>query len=317
MAAFVESRKNPNFKFWWSYIQMVQILLLFTRAQRDGLWQLHLHSFTSMLPYFFRYNHVNYARWGTVYISEMHKLPAEVEAEFEQGNFVVKRSERLFNQVSPDQSQEWLNGIGKKGGGIVGITKTTSALSRWALSYNLRSHLGSETKSVYGIGRDDTFTHNENKLSRQKVDLEDEDKIFNKLQSLHLFSDDSEPELHNIVTKDIMPQKITNDLLSARQKGHDQLLQFVQERLVADEHSKRKVAFSDPLARNKYLTFSSLFEVEEKQSKTSKRVVCADRKFLQRILTASQARRQVNLEEILQYELLPTPPCLADMMGNL
>lgn len=84
MAAFVESRKNPNFKFWWSYMQMVEILLLFTRAQRDGLWRFLWQSFTSMLPYFFRYNHINYARWGTVYISEMHNLPAEVEAEFEQ-----------------------------------------------------------------------------------------------------------------------------------------------------------------------------------------------------------------------------------------
>ncbi len=45
-----------------------------------------------------------------------------------KGNFVVKRSARKFNQVDPDQAQEWLNGVGKKGGGIVGITKTTSAL---------------------------------------------------------------------------------------------------------------------------------------------------------------------------------------------
>ena len=71
----------------------------------------------------------------------MHQLPAEIQKEFESGNFVVKRTGLKFNQVDPDQSQEWLNGIGKKGGGIVGITKKTTALSRWALSYNLRSHV--------------------------------------------------------------------------------------------------------------------------------------------------------------------------------
>jgi len=32
---------------------MVQILLLFARAQRDGLWQLHLHAFKLMLLFFF------------------------------------------------------------------------------------------------------------------------------------------------------------------------------------------------------------------------------------------------------------------------
>ena len=67
------------------------------------------------------------------------------------GNFVVKRSARKFNQVDPDQAQEWINGTGKKGGGIVGITKTTTALSRWALSYNLRSHISVNTHEMYHI----------------------------------------------------------------------------------------------------------------------------------------------------------------------
>lgn len=80
-----------------------------------------------MLPFFFRYNYTNYARWGTVYISEMNYLPDPVKADFESDNFVVKRLAQTFNQVDPDQSQEWLHAIGKKGGGITGITKTPSA----------------------------------------------------------------------------------------------------------------------------------------------------------------------------------------------
>lgn len=48
-----------------------------------------------------------------------------------------------------------------------------------------------------------------------------------------------------------------------------------------------------------YLTFLSLFDVEEKQSKTSKKVVCPDIKFLQRILTTSQAGGHVCLEKKL------------------
>jgi len=91
------------------------------------------------------YNHVNYACWGTIYLNEMHQLPQEVKKEFEAGNFVVKRSSLRFNQVEPDQSREWLGCIGKKGGGIIAVTKTTSALSRWALCFNLRSQLAHDT----------------------------------------------------------------------------------------------------------------------------------------------------------------------------
>ena len=38
MDSFVSSNDNPNFQFWWTYMKMVKILLLFTRAHREGLW---------------------------------------------------------------------------------------------------------------------------------------------------------------------------------------------------------------------------------------------------------------------------------------
>ena len=60
MDEFVASNKNPNFKFWWEYIQMAEILLHFICAQQNGNWELHLFAFRSILPYFMRYNHTNY-----------------------------------------------------------------------------------------------------------------------------------------------------------------------------------------------------------------------------------------------------------------
>ena len=113
-----------------------------------------------MLPYFMRYDHTDYTRWGTIYINEMHHLPPEVKREFEAGNFVVKRTNKRFNQVDPDQSQEWLNRIRKKRDGIIGITKTSSALNRWALSYNLRSHVSNKTRAVYALNYDDSYSNN-------------------------------------------------------------------------------------------------------------------------------------------------------------
>ena len=133
--------KDSTVQFWLQYMDMVSVLLMFVRAQRDGVWDLHIFAFRRMLPYFFRYDHTHYARWGAIYLKEMNHLPPEVLQEFQNGNFVVKESQRRFNQVDPDHSQEWLNGTGKKSGGIVGITRTITALSRWALSFNLRSYI--------------------------------------------------------------------------------------------------------------------------------------------------------------------------------
>ncbi len=83
-------------------------MLRFTRAQRDGEWDLHLDTFAQMLSFFMSYYHLNYSRWGPVYVTEMHNLPETVLSEFKNGNFVVKRSGRKFNQVDPDQAQEWV-----------------------------------------------------------------------------------------------------------------------------------------------------------------------------------------------------------------
>lgn len=69
------SAENPTFAFWSSYIDMVQILLLFVRATRESDWQLHLSTVRLMMPWFFAYGHVNYARYLPSYWLEMVNLP--------------------------------------------------------------------------------------------------------------------------------------------------------------------------------------------------------------------------------------------------
>jgi hypothetical protein len=86
---FREDSTNPNVLFWWSYLDLVSILLEFTKWEREGLWGLYLHSFRAMLPWFFRYDHTNYAWWGSVYLADCHQLPSEVLEEFKQGYFVI------------------------------------------------------------------------------------------------------------------------------------------------------------------------------------------------------------------------------------
>lgn len=41
--------EDPNAEFWWDYMVMVSILLYFTRAQHDGVWELHQYAFRRML----------------------------------------------------------------------------------------------------------------------------------------------------------------------------------------------------------------------------------------------------------------------------
>ena len=84
-------------------------------AQRDGIWDLHLIPFRSMIPLFMTYGHQNYSRWGPGVLSRHAIPPQQVKEEFNNGDFVVKRSSSTFSQVDTDHSQEWMNGTGKSG----------------------------------------------------------------------------------------------------------------------------------------------------------------------------------------------------------
>ena len=61
----------------------------------------------------------------------------------------------------------------KKSGGIVVITKTCSALSRWVLSYNLGSHIGAQTSTMsFNIHHDDRLIYRRSARERQQQDDE-------------------------------------------------------------------------------------------------------------------------------------------------
>ena len=90
---------HPTFKYWRQYMEMISILMGFIRADREGNWPLHLELFSKMLPWFFIYDHSNYARWGPVYLADMKALPTtapEVFNEFVAGRFTIKRTEGRF-----------------------------------------------------------------------------------------------------------------------------------------------------------------------------------------------------------------------------
>ena len=249
---------NPNAEFWWDYITMVSILLCFTRAQRDGSWDLHLYAFKRMLSFLFRYGHVNYARWVTVYLADMSVLLPEVLHEFQNRNFVLKRTDGRFNQVSPDQSTEWLNAVGKKSGGLVDITRVASALSRWTLSYNLRTVIASQTTAMLRMTTEDEdgeFTHNERTTGRVERDDTDEGNIVVSLKVHGVFQDGGDT-LNNLINKDMVTSEIKKYLRSAEHIGQAQMKVFVDKRLCEPPDSDHNLNLKAPIQKNKAKTFA-------------------------------------------------------------
>ena len=90
---FCKENHGPLFTFWSSYSSMVELLLAFIRSIRTGDWTLHCSCIRSMLPWMFSYDHVNYARYMTIYWSEMEHLEKSHPSayrELKQGQFAVQ-----------------------------------------------------------------------------------------------------------------------------------------------------------------------------------------------------------------------------------
>ena len=248
----------------------------------------------------------------------MHQLPEPVLSQFKRDHFVVKRSAHKFSQIDPDQAMEWINGTGKKGGGIIGITKTTSALCRWTLSFNLRSHIAELTHEMYSIYRGSTDLHNEATKSRQKRDNDDESSLMSTFLGFNVFLSVSHPAtLQNLVTQDLATEVIQESLLHAK-VWTAEVKKFVQDRLiVAEQCDKPDVSIYEPVRNTP--TFATLYEVVNKHTKDrdQKTVMKADRNVLRRLITSYDEGRSVDLSSVLKHELLPVPVSLAEMNGTL
>ena len=59
---FIQAGNSKHtFRFWNSYLDMVEVLLLFPRGTREGNWNLHLASVRCMLSWIFAYDYINYS----------------------------------------------------------------------------------------------------------------------------------------------------------------------------------------------------------------------------------------------------------------
>lgn len=80
---------------------------------------------------------VNYSRWLPIHIRDLVNLKERhpfVYAEFEQGKFVVRKTQHIFSTISLDHNHEQENEMIKGEAGAVGLTESPAAFRRWMVA---------------------------------------------------------------------------------------------------------------------------------------------------------------------------------------
>ena len=113
LSKFDDSLTYQN-RFLRNYMNMVKVLLLFTRASRQGLWELHLYSLNEMENYFVAHNQIKYARLSTVFLAMSHLQESDPGAWcYLKENFEIAKSVIPFTAIGLDQAMEKENKVMK------------------------------------------------------------------------------------------------------------------------------------------------------------------------------------------------------------
>ena len=73
MYSFGDVLENQG-RFFMNYMLIVENLILFIRASREGLWMLYLSLLNDFAKYFFAHDQLNYTRLTPLYFADVTKL---------------------------------------------------------------------------------------------------------------------------------------------------------------------------------------------------------------------------------------------------
>ena len=308
-----KENENSLQQFWISFLDMVDTLLNTIYAVRCGNWDLLLESIRDIIPFFFAYDHINYARYMTVMLADMLSLPEkfpEIYSEFIKGNFAAQISDGSFSRSETDKVIEMtLNKDTKTPGGTTGFSTNSGAVKRWELNASYRAALRTCFHKHLNYQKQE-YKHQDLTPSRIQRDNSDVSSIVEILSEAFInpFSDFP---LLCISTGIVASENVSRDLLDAKEEGTKAMKKFIAERL----SHKREKSFYDPLKKLKLKTFTSMRKSKEYTCKNKIVTLQANKDIFMKLAIIAQ-RRSVNLKLLFTYPLGPLPLSLAEPDGT-
>lgn len=198
-----ELKKYRTARLWIQYMDMVNILQSFIRAERTGNWQLHLQTLGEMMPYLAAAGHNLYVKSIYLYLQKMFKLEQEHPAtfrQFEAGMHVIRRSDRLWAGLSTDLviEQVLMRSMKTNGGLTRGKGMTELQRVTWLLSMPKCSEINNSMQELTGVSHFTSEQHKDTTEARIERDNSDIRKLVGYLQNRNPFTGDF--SLRNIAT---------------------------------------------------------------------------------------------------------------------
>ena len=207
-------------RLWFLYLDMIDILKQFIKAEREGNWSLHLHSMARMLPFFAASGHNLYTKSAYIYLQNMEKLSIyhpNVHRLFQEGYHVVRRSDRHWAGLSTDLviEQMLMRSLKTYGGLTRGRGMTESQRTIWLLSVPACADISQAMEEFSNTTYVSSEQHKDSTKARISRDNNDMKSLAVFLEARNPF--DSDPSLRSISSGVIADESVNVD--NAKQIG--------------------------------------------------------------------------------------------------
>ena len=276
-----QCQEQPQFKYWAIVLFLELLVLQFIRSIRERNFPMYVQSLLQIVSWLFALDHINYARWLPVHISDMVNLIKThpgVYYEFMKGHFTGQRTNKVFSAMSIDQCHEQMNKLVKGEGGAIGLTEDPQALERWMVAGPEISRLILEFENSYqNLKSHSSRKHHEQNPTTQKKFAKDVKALVDTFEEMgNPFLEDN-GDLLTLDTKIIMSKEVIQTINTIEKNGQKQYNSFLSERLSAPQNK----SLSKTITKNNYPLFS---KVSVKQPSKIKEQV----KYLEKTLNYSQ-----------------------------
>jgi len=298
VSTFRNLQKSRTSKLWIQYIEMLDILRMFIKAERTSNWLLRLQAVSSMLSYFAASGHNAYTKSAYIYLSNMADLKDNhpiVYDHFMNGFHSVRRSDRFWAGLSTDLiiEQMLMRSIMSVGGLTRGRGMDESQRAMWILSRPACSEINEAMQELSGKKFASSEQHKDCSESRMNRDDGDVQRLVEFLEERNPFSEDA--DLRSIATGVVADKGVNVD--EARKVG-----QKVIERMVGKPVSEFSFKKKEQVV---LMNDSSCVKIEGAEVSVHPQLL------FQRLISAAQGSVPVDdLDTFFSYELCTYPPSL-------
>ena len=314
----LQGERGKTAQYWMGYSKLIDLFLIMQRAVKANdidQFAYILHEITSI---FFVTNHQNYARWMSLYSLELANLQSKRPVIFDAlsgGAFSVNRTGNAFARVGTDMAlEQTINAHAKSRlKGIMQYADVQSAVNRWLVTSSMKAQL---TNTILDYAEMKS-SNEQNKHLRSKH-IHKETTNLNNLKNtiksmLNPFLKDIHKDvLFNIKTGRQASASVENYLLTAKKVGDEKRDQFVQE---CQDDANR---FEKSISKTKIVNFATEnFKAKNKSTKAGEVVSAKGTRDLFGRLLYLCVTHNIDLSKVLEYPLLPEPPCFTHPDGTI